>query len=178
MTETCSVSLKLPQFRDDGAKIWFQQAESQFAICNISVEQTKYHHVMAALPGEIAMQLQDLFEKVPEVVQYTAQKKPLLQKFSLTDLEKTETIMLMPVLGDRKPSDLMDALLFVCPTGQQMSPFSLMSFSEGYLGTCLNTFTDILIKILRNLHNKQIWCGQLNLDSLFSKFLLTNSPLT
>ena len=34
----------------------------------------------------------------------------------------------MPGLGDRKPSDLMDALLAVCPAGQQMSPLFINEF--------------------------------------------------
>ena len=51
LTDIQSISLKLPQFWPDSAKIWFQQAESQFAIRNITAEQTKYHHVVAALPG-------------------------------------------------------------------------------------------------------------------------------
>ena len=62
MAETRSVSFKLPQFWADGAKICVQPAESQFAICIISAEQTKYHYVVAALPGKIAVKLQDLFE--------------------------------------------------------------------------------------------------------------------
>ena len=120
MTDIQSVSLKLPQFWADGAKIWFQQAESQFAIRNITAQQTKYHHIVAALPGEIAVKLQDFFENVPEENQYTVLKSRLLKKFSYTDLEKAETVRSMPGLGDRKQSDLMDALLAVCPVGQQM----------------------------------------------------------
>ena len=82
MTDIQSVSLKLPQFWADGAKIWFQQAESQFAIRYITSQQTKYHHVVAALPGEIAVKLQDFFENVPEENKYTVLKFRLLKKFS------------------------------------------------------------------------------------------------
>ena len=128
MTDIQSVSLKLPQFWADGAKIWFQQAESQFAIRNITAQQTKYHHIVAALPGEIAVKLQDFFENVPEENQYTVLKSRLLKKFSYTDLEKAEMVRSMPGLGDRKPSDLMDAFLTVCPAGQQMSPLFINEF--------------------------------------------------
>ena len=71
-------------FWANGAKIWFQQTKSQFSICNISAEQTKYDHVVAALPGEIAVKLKDVCENVPEVDQYKVPKNHLLQKFSLT----------------------------------------------------------------------------------------------
>jgi len=57
-----SIALKLPQFWADGAKIWFAQAESQFAIKNINNELTKYHHGITALPNEIAVQLIDFLK--------------------------------------------------------------------------------------------------------------------
>ena len=123
-----SIALKLPQFWADGAKIWFAQAESQFAIKNITSELTKYHHVIAALPNEIAVKLIDFFENVPEEEQYTSIKMRLLKKFTHTDLEKAELIRSMPGIGDRKPSDMMDSMLAVCPAGQSMSPFFLNEF--------------------------------------------------
>ena len=83
MTDIQSVSLKLSQFWADGAKIWFQQAESQFAIRNIiTAKQIKYHHVVAALPGDIAVKLHNFFENVPKENQYTVLKSRLLKKFS------------------------------------------------------------------------------------------------
>ena len=57
-----SIALKLPHFWADGAKLWFAQAESQFAIKNINNEQTKHHHVITALPNEIAVQLIDFLK--------------------------------------------------------------------------------------------------------------------
>ena len=80
----------------------------------------------------------------------------------------------MSVLGDRKPSNLMDAYWLFALLVNKYPLFFLMSFSAEYLGTCVDTFTNVLTKILGNSHNKQIWCGQLNLDGLFSKFLLEN----
>jgi len=123
-----SIALKLPQFWADGAKIWFAQAESQFAIKNITSELTKYHHVIAALPNEIAVKLIGFFENVPEEEQYTSIKMKLLKKFTHTDMEKAELIRSMPGIGDRKPSDMMDSMLAVCPAGQSMSPFFLNEF--------------------------------------------------
>ena len=52
----------------------------------------------------------------------------LLKKFTHTDLEKAELIQSMPGIGERKPSDIMDSMLAVCPTGQSMSPFFLNEF--------------------------------------------------
>jgi len=84
--------------------------------------------VIAALPNEIAVELIDFFENVPGEEQYTSTKMRLLKKFTHTDLEKAELIRSMPGIGDRKPSDLMDSMLAVCPTGQSMSPYFLNEF--------------------------------------------------
>ena len=46
-----------------------------------------------------------------------------------TDFEKAEMVRSMPGLGDKKKqSDLMDASLAVCPSGQQMSPLFINEF--------------------------------------------------
>ena len=63
MAETNAVSIKLPQFWADGAKIWCAQAESQFIIRNITAEITKYHHLCS-----------DFNEHVPDENPYTALK--------------------------------------------------------------------------------------------------------
>ena len=146
MTDIQSVSLKLPQFWADGAKIWFQQAESQFAIRTITAQRTKYLHIIAALPGEIAVKLQDFFENVPEENQYTVLKSRLLKKFSYTDLEKAEMVRSMPGLGNRNPSDLMVALLAVCPAVQQISPVFINVFLRRIPGDVhghLHTFSSV-----------------------------------
>ena len=77
-----SIALKLPQFWADGAKIWFAQAESQFAIKNINNELTKYHHGITALPNEIAVKLIDFFENVPEEEQVFTEEYSSKDDFS------------------------------------------------------------------------------------------------
>ncbi len=150
MAETNAVSMKLPQFWADGAKIWFAQAESQFVLRNITAEITKYHHLLAALQNDVAITLTDFFEHVPDENPYTALKLRLLKKYTHTDLEKAEMIRSMPDIGDRKPSDLMDSMLALCPTGHTMSPLFLNEFLRrmpatvrGYLHTfaCKHEYT-------------------------------------
>ena len=101
MAETNAVSMKLPQFWADGAKIWFAQAESQFVIRNITAEITKYHYLLAALlQNDVAITLTDFFKHVPDEKLYTALKLRLLKKYTQTDLEKAEMIRSMPGIGD------------------------------------------------------------------------------
>ena len=53
-TTVNSVSLTLPPFWPEQPTIWFAQTEAQFVIRNISVELTKFYHVVAALDGTTA----------------------------------------------------------------------------------------------------------------------------
>ena len=52
-----NVSMKLPVFWPDTAKVWFAQADSQLAIRNVTVSKTKFHHAVAVLPQEVALQI-------------------------------------------------------------------------------------------------------------------------
>ena len=48
------MSVKAPPFHLKSPSTWFKQLESQFLLANITKSETKYHHVMAALPENIA----------------------------------------------------------------------------------------------------------------------------
>ena len=45
-----AVALKLPTFWPDSCESWFNNAESQFHLKNITSSVTKFHHVVASLP--------------------------------------------------------------------------------------------------------------------------------
>ncbi|KAJ8391890.1 hypothetical protein AAFF_G00083610 [Aldrovandia affinis] len=49
-----AVALKLPEFWQEHAAVWFAQAEAQFALRGITQEDTKYYHVVAALNSSTA----------------------------------------------------------------------------------------------------------------------------
>ena len=52
--------MKLPAFWPDAAEVWFAQADTQFAIGNVSVSKTKFYHAVAVLPQDLASQSLDL----------------------------------------------------------------------------------------------------------------------
>ena len=82
MVEPNTISLKLPQFWAHGAKIWFAQAEGQFALRNVTSQTHKYHLVLASLQNQIAVTLTHFFENVPEENPYSARKLRLLKKYT------------------------------------------------------------------------------------------------
>ena len=60
-----AVHMKLPTFWPDAAEVWFAQADAQFAIRNLTSSKTKFYHVVAVLPQEVASQILDLIRAPP-----------------------------------------------------------------------------------------------------------------
>ena len=110
-TTVTSVALKLPPFWTEQPTIWFAHTEAQFAIQNISVELTKFYHVVAALDGSTAQRVSDILEIPPRENPYNILKKRLTNAFALSDREWAAPILDLNDLGDRKPLALMDHLI-------------------------------------------------------------------
>ncbi|XP_059091175.1 uncharacterized protein LOC131886789 [Tigriopus californicus] len=107
-----SVSIKLPGFWTSEPILWFVQAESQFALRNITVEDTKYHHVVAALDQSTAKRVADIFlSPSTDGSKYTILKDRLLAIFSLSSYQRAQLLQQVSPLGDRRPSELMSEML-------------------------------------------------------------------
>ena len=59
-TEVNAVAVKLPPFWCETPHFWFVQAETQFALNNITSDCTKFHHVIAAINQEMVKYVMDL----------------------------------------------------------------------------------------------------------------------
>ena len=106
-----AVTLKLPPFWTSQPRVWFQQAEAQFALRHVTADDTKYYYVVAALDQETAQRLLSLLENPPPDDKYQGLKQRLLATFDLSQQERAARLLNMPGLGDRKPSALMDDML-------------------------------------------------------------------
>ncbi len=80
---TNSVTIKIPPFWPSDPELWFAQVEAQFAIKQITVQNTKYSHVVAALSPEAATEVRDLILNPPETNLYDVLKKSLIERVSL-----------------------------------------------------------------------------------------------
>ncbi|GFR78480.1 Pol polyprotein [Elysia marginata] len=61
------VAIKLPTFRVSSSSAWFAQAEAQFALRNISQDDTKNYHVVAALDIHTATRALSVIYSLPKV---------------------------------------------------------------------------------------------------------------
>ena len=110
MTEH-AVSLKLPTFWTSQPRVWFAQAEAQFAIQRITADETKYYYILSALDQGTAARLLDLISHPPAEDKYQALKSRLLDTFGLSKGERASRLLHIRPLGDSKPSALMDEML-------------------------------------------------------------------
>jgi hypothetical protein len=79
----------------------------------------KYCLVVAALPHESLRVVADVVEAPPAAEPYDVLKGRLLASHQLTSFQRAEKLFAMPALGARKPSDLMAAMLEICPRGEE-----------------------------------------------------------
>ncbi|KAJ8396798.1 hypothetical protein AAFF_G00013970 [Aldrovandia affinis] len=106
-----AAALKLPEFWQEHATVWFAQAEAQFALRGITQEDTKYFYVVAALNSSTASRVLSLLQDPPEDDKYLALKQLLLETFELSEPERARKLLTLPGFGDSKPSELMDHML-------------------------------------------------------------------
>ncbi|KAJ8377226.1 hypothetical protein AAFF_G00264540 [Aldrovandia affinis] len=91
-----AVALKLPEFWQEHAAVWFTQAEAQFALRGITQEDTKYFYVVAALNSSTASRVLSLLQDPPEDDKYLALKQLLLETFELSEPERARKLLTLP----------------------------------------------------------------------------------
>ena len=124
-----SVSVKLPPFWCENPRLWFAQAESQFATRAITASLTKYHYVVSSLTQEAASRVMGLVEAVPSGNSpYEVLKEALMSAFTLSEYQRAEAIAQLPPLGEQKPTQLLSQLRSLMPTGHPDCFFSRHAF--------------------------------------------------
>ena len=113
-----AMSIKLPPFWTQKSALWFAQAEAQFAIKGITVDKTKYCHVVAMLDNVTASHVMDIIGSPPDANAYNTLKTSLTEAFAITDDEKAAKIMNTSGLADKTQSQLLSSMLLLVPQGE------------------------------------------------------------
>ena len=106
-----AVAPKLPTFWTTCPLAWFAQTEAQFALRNLSSDDTRYFHVVAALDSQTATRALSVIASPPLTNKYEALKSFLCSTFGLSETERANTLLDLTGLGERKPIELMDSML-------------------------------------------------------------------
>jgi hypothetical protein len=122
--------LRLPTFWVAKPASWFITAESRFRLHGINREQNRYDYLVVALSKEAVSLVLDIVENPPQHHPYTALKERLLESHQLNDYQRVSLLFRMEPLGGRKPSELLAAMLELCPRGHESSIFFTHLFLE------------------------------------------------
>lgn len=106
-----AVVVKLPAFWANQPKVWFAQAEAQFILRGVTVDETKYYYLVAALDQETAKRVVDIISDPPASNKYESLKSRLLSTFMPSPYRMAQKLLDLAPLGDRSPSQMMDDML-------------------------------------------------------------------
>ncbi|GBN26809.1 hypothetical protein AVEN_90463-1 [Araneus ventricosus] len=101
------VSFKAPPFWKRNPKLYFAQIESQFTIAGITKDETKYHHVVAAIETDVIAQVSDIILNPPEELKYEALKERLIEQFADSETRRLKLLLQELQLGDDRPTQLL-----------------------------------------------------------------------
>jgi len=92
-TAVAAVNLKIPPFWPSDPEVWFAQVEAQFATRGISVQKTKFDHIVASLSPEVAVEVRDLILKPPTDHPYDTLKNQLVKRTAKSEQRKLQRLM-------------------------------------------------------------------------------------
>lgn len=101
------MAVKPPPFWRSNPALSFIQFESQFAIANITSEETKFHYVISALDTELLNSVTDLLRNPPKSDVYQALMTKLIEVHSESESSQIRTLLQGLELGDQRPSQLL-----------------------------------------------------------------------
>ncbi|XP_070172276.1 uncharacterized protein [Polyergus mexicanus] len=93
------MELRIPPFWPEDPELWFAQLEGQFALSNITDDNTKYAYILSRIESK-----------------YEAIKKALIQRLTDSQAQKIKQLLEHEELGDRKPSQFLRHLTTMAGT--------------------------------------------------------------
>lgn len=102
-----AMNVKLPPFWDKNPQLWFVQVETQFTVCNVKADTSKYCLAVAALPSQVCECVYDILMDPPATGKYTALKTALIDRHALSEERRLEKLIERAELGDQKPSEVL-----------------------------------------------------------------------
>nr|XP_042911820.1 uncharacterized protein LOC122272333 [Parasteatoda tepidariorum] len=142
------VAIKPPPFWKVNPTLWFAQLEAQFLIAGVSVDETKFHHVVSAIETDVLNSVADIILKPPQSDKYGALKTRLIALHSESQESKIRTLLQGLELGDQRPSQLLTRMRSLA--GENVGETLLKSL---WLSRLPATSQSILAALTEDLNN-------------------------
>ena len=110
MAEAAAVTLKLPPFWPADPEIWFTQVEAQFATKGVTIDNTKYHYLVASLSPETAAEVRELLIAPPDTDKYKKLKEAVIKRTTSSAQARIKQVLTAEELDGRKPSTFLRRL--------------------------------------------------------------------
>ena len=105
--DVAAYALKIPPFWPTDPEIWFIQVEEEFRVKGITMQWTKYGHVVSNIPSAVATEVRDLLKDPPRDNPYDALKELLIRRTTASEQRRLQQLFITEELGDRKPTQLL-----------------------------------------------------------------------
>lgn len=103
-----AVSPKLAPFWLDRPAAWFAHIEAQFALTQITADETKYNYVVAQIDSRLAHEVEDLvINPPPKGKRYEWIKEEMIRRFSISEAQRLRQLISGEEIGDRKPTQFL-----------------------------------------------------------------------
>ena len=112
-----AVSLKLLPFWTSNAQNWFSNVEGQFHTRGITSSITKYYYCIQSFNQELSAQFSDIVGSPPPSEPYETLKARVLRQYTLTNFQRVEAMLNLPLSSDERPSTLVNKMLAAMPPG-------------------------------------------------------------
>ncbi|KAJ3661784.1 hypothetical protein Zmor_006168 [Zophobas morio] len=118
-------AFSLPAFWDNQPELWFAMAEARFSTFQTKIvkKETKYNHVLIALPPYIAAEVTDQIVTPDPDLPYTRLKQAIIARTSLTETQRLKQLLSCQELGSRKPTQLLRHMKSLTNGGDSLSPY-------------------------------------------------------
>lgn len=104
------VAVKPPPFWRSDPALWFAQLEAQFAVAGVTLELTKYYHIVGSIDTAVLAQVADIVRDTPAENPYTTLKNRLISCFAESQEKRLERLLQGIPLGDKRPTQLLREL--------------------------------------------------------------------
>jgi hypothetical protein len=125
-----SGNFRLAEFWAEAPANWFAMAEAQFLLRRVTSNIDKFCHVLMALPKASYWMISHLVTQAPAEDTLEQLKAALMSHHELSDYQRVGMLSRMEPLGCRKPSELLAAMLELCPWDHHTSPFFFYFFLQ------------------------------------------------